>query len=299
MGVREACSTRPHGQRPCVDSARLASRSPPPCRMNSPGPLSPSPNLLRSVATRSSGASPYCGCGELLEPEPRSLGAPLLHAEGSRSAGRLVMFPQPRRRFRGRAQGGDAGRGRRCWSASTSRVAASSHRWRGSGRRALARSTSAPEAQGQAGSEGLFDPALKRALPEHPRTVGIVHFARCAALRDVLTRSRGATLYVAVIVYPPRCRAKAPRDALPRCWRLQTRARMRFLLLVRGGGSIEDLWSFNDEAVARAIRASTIPASSASATRATSPSPDFAALTSAAPTPTARPSSPRPQPSSC
>jgi len=109
-------------------------------------------------------------------------------------------------------------------------------------------------------AEGLFDPALKRALPEHPRTVGIVTSLAAAALRDVLTTLARRNPSVAVIVYPAPVQGEgAARRIAAMLATANARAECDVLLLVRGGGSIEDLWSFNDEAVARAIRASTIP----------------------------------------
>src|SRR5258706_3796152 len=109
-------------------------------------------------------------------------------------------------------------------------------------------------------AEGLFDAALKRALPEHPRTVGIVTSLAAAALRDVLTTLARRNPSVAVIVYPAPVQGEgAARRIAAMLATANARAECDVLLLVRGGGSIEDLWSFNDEAVARAIRASTIP----------------------------------------
>lgn len=108
--------------------------------------------------------------------------------------------------------------------------------------------------------EGLFDPALKRALPEHPRTVGIVTSLAAAALRDVLTTLARRNASVAVIVYPAPVQGEgAGRRIAAALATANARAECDVLLLVRGGGSIEDLWSFNEEAVARAIRSSTIP----------------------------------------
>src|SRR3954470_531551 len=109
-------------------------------------------------------------------------------------------------------------------------------------------------------AEGLFDPALKRPLPEHPRTVGIVTSLAAAALRDVLTTLARRNASVAVIVYPAPVQGEgAGRRIAAALAKASARAECDVLLLVRGGGSIEDLWSFNDESVARAIRSSTIP----------------------------------------
>jgi exodeoxyribonuclease VII large subunit len=110
------------------------------------------------------------------------------------------------------------------------------------------------------GAEGLFDPALKRALPEHPRTIGIVTSLAAAALRDVLTTLARRNPAIAVIVYPVPVQGESAADRIATMLkRAGRRAECDLLLLVRGGGSIEDLWPFNEEAVARAIRACTIP----------------------------------------
>ena len=110
------------------------------------------------------------------------------------------------------------------------------------------------------GAEGLFDERLKRELPAHPKTVGIVTSLAAAALRDVLTTLARRNPAIAAIVYPaPVQGAGAAERIATMLKRAGRRAECDVLLLVRGGGSIEDLWSFNDEAVARAIRASPIP----------------------------------------
>ena len=109
-------------------------------------------------------------------------------------------------------------------------------------------------------AEGLFDPALKRPLPEHPRTVGIVTSLAAAALRDVLTTLARRNASVAVIVYPAPVQGEGAGYRIAAALKTASaRAECDLLLLVRGGGSIEDLWSFNEESVARAIRSSTIP----------------------------------------
>lgn len=108
--------------------------------------------------------------------------------------------------------------------------------------------------------EGLFDPAAKRALPEHPRAVGIVTSLAAAALRDVLTTLARRNPSVAVIVYPVPVQGSGAAERIARMLATANqRAECDLLLLVRGGGSIEDLWQFNEAAVAYAIRASRIP----------------------------------------
>jgi exodeoxyribonuclease VII large subunit len=109
-------------------------------------------------------------------------------------------------------------------------------------------------------AEGLFDERLKRALPAHPRTLGIVTSLAAAALRDVLTTLARRNPAIAVIVYPAPVQGEgAAERIITMLKRAGRRAECDVLLLVRGGGSIEDLWQFNEEALARAIRASPIP----------------------------------------
>jgi len=108
--------------------------------------------------------------------------------------------------------------------------------------------------------EGLFDQAAKRPLPAHPRTVGIVTSLAAAALRDVLTTLARRNASVAVIVYPAPVQGEGAGYRIAAALKTASaRAECDVLLLVRGGGSIEDLWPFNEESVARAIRASRIP----------------------------------------
>ena len=109
-------------------------------------------------------------------------------------------------------------------------------------------------------AEGLFDAQRKRPLPAMPRTVGIVTSPQAAALRDVLTTLRRRSPGVAVVVYPtPVQGVDAPAAIVAALAAAARRRECGVLLLVRGGGSIEDLWAFNDEAVARAVAASPIP----------------------------------------
>jgi exodeoxyribonuclease VII large subunit len=108
--------------------------------------------------------------------------------------------------------------------------------------------------------EGLFDPARKRALPASPRVVAVVTSPQAAALRDVLTTLRRRSPATAVIVYPtPVQGAEAPPAIVAALARVADRREAEVVLLVRGGGSIEDLWAFNDERVARAVAACPLP----------------------------------------
>lgn len=108
--------------------------------------------------------------------------------------------------------------------------------------------------------EGLFDPALKRPLPFLPRAIGIVTSLQAAALRDVLSTLARRNPSMPVIIYPSPVQGDAAAAGLVRALkRAGMRAECEVLLLCRGGGSIEDLWPFNEESVARAVRACPIP----------------------------------------
>jgi exodeoxyribonuclease VII large subunit len=108
--------------------------------------------------------------------------------------------------------------------------------------------------------EGLFDPSAKRPLPEFPRAIGVLTSLKAAALRDVLTTISRRNRSIPVIVYPVPVQGDGAGERIAAMLaRANARAECDVLLLVRGGGSIEDLWPFNDEALARALRASRIP----------------------------------------
>jgi exodeoxyribonuclease VII large subunit len=110
------------------------------------------------------------------------------------------------------------------------------------------------------GAEGLFDERLKRPVPEHPRAIGVVTSLAAAALRDVLTALARRNPAVPVIVYPVPVQGEGAGARIAAMLaKASARAECDVLLLVRGGGSIEDLWAFNEEAVARALRACAIP----------------------------------------
>ena len=109
-------------------------------------------------------------------------------------------------------------------------------------------------------AEGVFDPKAKRLIPEHPKQIGILTSLQAAALRDVLTTLRRRNPSIPVIVYPVPVQGEGAAAKIAQMLATaNARAECDVLLLVRGGGSIEDLWQFNEEVVARAIRASAIP----------------------------------------
>ena len=109
-------------------------------------------------------------------------------------------------------------------------------------------------------AEGLFDAARKRALPRFPSRVGIVTSATGAALRDVLHVLARRFPAVSVLLYPvPVQGAGAAGEIAAMLALAGRRAEVDVLLLVRGGGSLEDLWAFNDEGLARAIAILDLP----------------------------------------
>jgi exodeoxyribonuclease VII large subunit len=109
-------------------------------------------------------------------------------------------------------------------------------------------------------AEGLFDPERKRELPGWPQRVGVVTSPTSAALRDVRTVLQRRYPLVEVVLAPtPVQGAEAPAGIVEALHALQAHAQPDVILLVRGGGSMEDLWAFNDEAVVRAVAASEIP----------------------------------------
>ncbi|QPF73281.1 exodeoxyribonuclease VII large subunit [Roseateles sp. DAIF2] len=109
-------------------------------------------------------------------------------------------------------------------------------------------------------AEGLFDPSVKRALPAFPLRLGVITSTAGAALHDVLTALRRRAPQVEVIVYPsPVQGAEAPPALVRALQQANERLEVDALLLCRGGGSLEDLWAFNDERVVRAVAGSALP----------------------------------------
>lgn len=136
-------------------------------------------------------------------------------------------------------------------------------------------------------SEGLFDAERKRALPAHPRAVGIVTSLQAAALRDVLTTLCRRAPHVPVIVYPaPVQGAGVGAKLAAMVEAANARREVDVLIVCRGGGSIEDLWAFNEEVLARAIAESALPVVSGVGHETDFTIADFAADVRA-PTPTA------------
>ena len=135
--------------------------------------------------------------------------------------------------------------------------------------------------------EGLFALEHKRPLPAFPGAIGIITSPQAAALRDVLTTLARRAPHVRLILYPTPVQGESAAaqiiDALNQANR---RAECDVLILCRGGGSLEDLWAFNDEALARALRNSALPVIAGIGHETDVTLADFAA-DQRAPTPTA------------
>ena len=108
--------------------------------------------------------------------------------------------------------------------------------------------------------EGLFDTGRKRPLPLMPRAIGVVTSRGAAALHDVITALKRRVPHTPVIVYPASVQgSQAPAELRTALLTACKRHEVDVLLLVRGGGALEDLWAFNDEKLARMIVAAPMP----------------------------------------
>ena len=109
-------------------------------------------------------------------------------------------------------------------------------------------------------AEGLFNAERKRGLPLFPRAIGVVTSLGAAALHDVVTALQRRTPHIPVLIYPASVQgAQAPGELCQALRQASQRAEVDVLLLVRGGGAMEDLWAFNDEQLARLIVAAPMP----------------------------------------
>lgn len=109
-------------------------------------------------------------------------------------------------------------------------------------------------------AQGLFEAGRKRTIAAFPAAVGVVTSLGAAALHDVLTTLQRRSPQVRVVVYPSLVQgAEAPAALVAAITRAGQRREVDTLLLVRGGGSLEDLWAFNDERVVRAVAACPLP----------------------------------------
>ena len=113
-------------------------------------------------------------------------------------------------------------------------------------------------------SEGLFDASHKRIIPEYPKTVGVVTAKTGAAVRDIINVLNRRYPYAKVLVYPTLVQGDGAAENICRAIEYFNKTKCADVLIVgRGGGSIEDLWAFNEEITARAIYNSYIPVISA------------------------------------
>lgn len=108
--------------------------------------------------------------------------------------------------------------------------------------------------------EGLFDASLKKPLPTQPKKIGIVTSPDAAALRDVLTTLKRRMPSIPIVIYPTPVQGKGAASQIADAIQVANeRAECDVLIICRGGGSIEDLWQFNEEIVARAVAECSIP----------------------------------------
>lgn len=113
-------------------------------------------------------------------------------------------------------------------------------------------------------AEGLFDPEIKRPLPLLPRRVGLITAPTGAAVRDLITVARRRFPAVRLVLAPALVQGAEAPASLTRALQLMGRlSEVDVIIIGRGGGSLEDLWAFNDEELARAIRACPVPVVSA------------------------------------
>ena len=113
-------------------------------------------------------------------------------------------------------------------------------------------------------AEGLFDPAHKKKLPKYPKTVGVVTAPTGAAIRDIINVLSRRFSYADIVLYPVLVQGENSAASIVEAIEYFNKSKSADVLIVgRGGGSIEDLWSFNEETVARAIYNSDIPIVSA------------------------------------
>lgn len=126
--------------------------------------------------------------------------------------------------------------------------------------------------------EGLFDPARKRPLPSCPERIGVITSASGAAIRDIIRVLRRRAPYTHIIVRPTPVQGEgAARQIAGAIEEMNAYGEIDVLIIGRGGGSIEDLWAFNEEPVVRAIAGSKIPTVSAVGHETDTTLSDFAA----------------------
>lgn len=111
---------------------------------------------------------------------------------------------------------------------------------------------------------GMFDPMYKKPIPSFAKTIGVITASTGAAVRDIITVSKTRNPYVKLVLYPAQVQGEGAADSLVRGLRaLEEHIKPDVIIIGRGGGSIEDLWAFNEEIVAKAIFDCSIPVISA------------------------------------
>ena len=110
---------------------------------------------------------------------------------------------------------------------------------------------------------GMFAPEYKQPIPQYVRTVGIVTAPTGAAVRDIINIASRRNPYVQLILYPALVQGDGAADSIVKGIRALEEKKVDVIIVGRGGGSIEDLWAFNEEAVARAVFDCTVPVISA------------------------------------
>lgn len=112
-------------------------------------------------------------------------------------------------------------------------------------------------------AEGLFEPAHKKPIPPYPKRVGIVTASTGAAIQDIINISKRRNPYVQLILYPAQVQGEGAAQSVARGIQVLDKLGVDTIIIGRGGGSIEDLWAFNEEIVARAVYACRTPIISA------------------------------------
>lgn len=110
---------------------------------------------------------------------------------------------------------------------------------------------------------GMFAPEYKKPIPKYVRTVGVVTAPTGAAVRDIINITRRRNPYVQILLYPALVQGDGASESVVRGIRALEEAKVDVMIVGRGGGSIEDLWAFNEENVARAVFECSIPVISA------------------------------------
>ena len=110
---------------------------------------------------------------------------------------------------------------------------------------------------------GMFAPEYKKAIPRYAKRIGVVTAPTGAAVRDIMNISARRNPYVQLLLYPAQVQGEGAKESIVRGIRMLETKNVDVIIVGRGGGSIEDLWAFNDERVARAIYESELPVISA------------------------------------